>query len=123
MAYSLDLRRRALTLLSQDYKIEEVSNLLNIGTATLWRWKAREKQGNLEASYPKTRDFYKIDEAKLRQFISDNPDAYQHEIAEALGVTRTGVQYALARLGITRKKRHHNTKSETMSYVPNLRKK
>ena len=104
MAYSLDLRQRALALLSQNHKIEDVSELLNIGTATLWRWKAREKQGNLAAAYPTTRTFYKIDEVKLRKYIDDNPEAYQHEIADVLGVSRSAVQYALQRLQITRKK-------------------
>ena len=111
MAYSVDLRRRALELLSDNHSVEEVSSLLNIGTASLWRWKRRDRQGQLEAHYPKSRSPYKVDEARLRAFVADHPDAYQHEIGDALGVSRSGIQVALQRLQITRKKRPRTTEN------------
>ncbi len=104
MAYSLDFRQRAMALLADGYSIEDVSSLLNVGTATLWRWNARAKSGQLGTQYPKTRGFYKVDEGKLRAYVERNPDAYQYEIARDLGLSRSAVQCVLHRLHITRKK-------------------
>jgi hypothetical protein len=40
----------------------------------------------------------------LRQAVADKPDAFLTEYAEQFGCTATAVCYALAKLGITRKK-------------------
>ena len=111
MAYTLDFRKQAISLMEQNKPIREVSQLLCVGVATLYRWKQRHDQGRLRAHYPSKRGFYKIDEQALRTYLAKRPDAYQHEIAVELGVTRTGVQWALKRLGITRKKAPHSTAS------------
>jgi len=107
MAHSMDLRLRAVGLLEKDLTVAQISELLDIGTATLWRWKARAKQGRLAPVYP-PRSAYKLDEQAMRTYLAEHPDAYQHEIAKAMGVSRTTIQWAFKRLGITRKKRHRN---------------
>jgi len=109
MAHSMDLRLRAVGLMEKDHTVLEISKLLDIGTATLWRWKARARQDRLAPSYPTDRPAYKLDEQAMLSWLAAHPDAYQHEIAKAMGVSRTAVQWAFKRLGITRKKRRRNT--------------
>ena len=112
MAYSQDLRIRAIELLNSNEDIVEVSDLLGISLSSLYRWKKRNNSKTLKPSYPKSRGAYKLDERAMVDYISSNPDAYQHEIASAMGVTKSAIQWSFKRLGITRKKRHRNTKNE-----------
>ncbi len=111
MAYSLDLRIRAIELLNSNEPIVEVSDLLGVSLSSLYRWKKRNNSETLKPLYPKSRGAYKLDEQAMIDYISSNPDAYQHEIASAMGVTKSAIQWSFKRLGITRKKRHHNTKN------------
>ena len=70
------------------------------------RWKSQLKEtGNLT---PKKRreTWKKIEPEKLRGYVAADPDAYQKEIAEAFDVSKSAIQKALKRLGITRKKNH-----------------
>ena len=120
MAHSMDLRLRAVGLMAKGHTVLEISKLLDIGTATLWRWKARAKQDRLTPSYPTNRPAYKLDERAMLNWLSAHPDAYQHEIAQAMGVSRTAIQWAFKRLGITRKKRRHTTVSVMKSGVGNI---
>jgi len=50
MAHSIDLRLRAIRFLEKGHTVLDVSELLDIGTATLWRWKARARDGRLTAN-------------------------------------------------------------------------
>jgi len=115
MAYSHDLRLCALHLMSEGQTVEQVSFVLNIGTATLWRWRKRHREGSLETRYGSNRNACKIDEAQLVAYIDAHPDAYQREIGEAFGVTQPCIHAALRRLKITRKKRHPVTGSAMKS--------
>jgi len=123
MAYSLDLRIRAMELLNSNEDIVEVSDLLGVSLSSLYRWKKRNNSKTLKPSYPKARGAYKLDERAMVDYISSNPDAYQHEIASAMNVTKSAIQWSFKRLGITRKKRHHNTKSETKNDATPMKKK
>ena len=109
MAYSLDYRKRALDLLDEGYSMQSVSDILNVGVTSLKRWKKRRDKGQLAAEYSLSRGAYKIDEEKLKAYVQDNPDSHLTEIAQAIGSKRSTVHSALQRLGITRKKRRHNT--------------
>ncbi len=109
MAHSIDLRLRAVRLLEIGHTVLEVSDLLDLGTATLWRWKKRARQGYLPANYPANRAPYKLDEKAMLTYLSEYPDAYQHEIAKVMGVSQSAIWLSFKRLGITRKKRRHNT--------------
>ena len=55
MAYSLDMRQRALELLKEGKTKTEVSKMLGVGRTSLLRWEKRESRGELAASYPKER--------------------------------------------------------------------
>jgi len=104
MAYSLDFRTTALQLLDQKIPVKQVAELLSVGTTTLHRWWQRQEQGKLQACYPKSTKPYKVDERALRTYLYKRPDAYQHELAEQLGVSKSSIQWAMKRLCFTRKK-------------------
>ena len=104
MAYSLDMRQRALELLEEGKTKTEVSEILGIGRSSLLRWEKRASKGGLAAVYPKVRGGFRVDDEKLKAYVKENPDAYHSEIAEAIGAKENTVCKALHRLGISRKK-------------------
>ena len=105
MAYSLDMRQRALELLKEGKAKTEVSKVLGVGRTSLLRWEKRESKGELAATYPKERGGFRVDDEKLKAYVAKNPDAYQAEIAEAIGAKENTVCKALHRLKLSRKKR------------------
>ena len=104
MAYSLDMRQRALELLKEGKTKKEVSKMLGVGRTSLLRWSKRESKGKLAATYPKTRGGFRVYDEKLKAYVRENPDAYQAEIAEAIGAKENTVCKALKRLKLSRKK-------------------
>lgn len=111
MAYSLDMRQRALELLKEGKTKKEVSKMLGVGRTSLLRWEKRELKGELAAIYPKKRGGFRVDDEKLKAYVAKNPDAYQAEIAEAIGAKENTVCRALKRLKITRKKKLRSTRN------------
>ena len=112
MAYSLDMRKRALELLGENNTKETVSKMLGVSRTTLLRWEQRSAKGELSPSYPKKRGGFRVDDQKLKEYVANNPDAYQAEIADAIGAKENTVCRALQRLKITRKKRHRSIGNE-----------
>ena len=104
MAYSLDMRKRALELVKEGKTKTEVARILGIGRSSMRRWEKRESKGELAAVYPKVRGGFRVDDEKLKAYVKENPDAYQSEIAEAIGAKENTVCKALKRLKISRKK-------------------
>lgn len=99
MAYSLDFRRKVLSVRQKEgLTIAEVADRFGVGVASVVRWLKdvhRKKQGFRKR---------KIDMDVLRQDIADYPDAYQHERAARLGVTQNAIFLALKRLRVSYKK-------------------
>lgn len=113
MAYSLDMRERAMEMVKEGYKKKEIARILGIGVTTLNSWRKKEAAGGLGTSYPKERVRKKVDEKKLKEYVEKRPDAYIDEIAKEIGSKRGTVYSAMQRLGITRKKRRRSIESET----------
>ena len=106
MSYDIKLRERALEYWAAGHTKAETAAVFKVGTSTLQTWKSQlNESGTLE---PKKRKetWRKIDPEKLKAYVSEHPDAYQHEIAAAFGVRLFAIQKALKRLNITRKKNH-----------------
>ncbi len=108
MAYSLDMRQRALKLIQEGKNKTEISRMLGVSRTSILRWEHRASRGELRATYPKKRGGFRVDDEKLKAYVVQNPDAYQAEIAEAIGAKENTVCRALKRLKITRKKRHRS---------------
>ncbi|WP_019503815.1 IS630 transposase-related protein [Pleurocapsa sp. PCC 7319] len=112
MAYSLDMRQRALELGKEGKSKTEISKMLGVSRTSILRWSKRASRGELGATYPKERGGFRVDDEKLKAYVAQNPDAYQAEIAEAIGAKENTVCRALKRLKISRKKRHRSTENE-----------
>ena len=106
MSYDIKYRQRAVSYLSEGNSFRKTADVFKVSTSTLQAWKSQlNETGTLS---PKKREatWRKIDPEKLRQYVADHPDAYQHEMAEAFGVRLFAIQRALKRLKVTRKKNH-----------------
>ena len=98
MSYDIKFRRRAMAYWNDGHSKSETAAVFRVGTTTLQRWKSQlNETGNLS---PKKRQesWRKIDPERLRKYIAEHPDAYQHEIATAFGVSLHAIQKALKRL-------------------------
>jgi transposase len=113
MAYSTDLRTKALDYIEKGGSKEDASRIFGVTIRTLFNWIKRKKTGCLAASKRKERKPHKIENEKLKAYLQKHPDAYLREIAEFLGAALTTVFYACKRLKINLKKRPRSIKSET----------
>ena len=106
MAYSLDFRRKVLSVREKEgLTIAEVAARFDVGMASVTRWVKnihRKPQGFRQR---------KIDLEVLRQDVRDYPDAYQYERAKRLGVAQNAIFLALQKLGITYKKNSEASQS------------
>ena len=105
VAYSNDLRTKALDYLARGGSREEVSRIFGVTTRTLFNWMKRKEAGCLAPSPRKERTPHKVDSERLKSYLQEHPDAYLREIAEFFGATVSAIFYACRRLKITLKKR------------------
>ena len=99
MAYSIDFRRKVLSVRVKDgLTIAEVASRFGVGIASVVRW---IKEIQRKPSGPRQR---KIDISVLLKDIEDHPDAYQYERAKRLGVAQNAIFQALKKLGVSYKK-------------------
>jgi transposase len=104
MSYDIKFRQRVIDYLSDGHTYKETAAVFKVSTSAILDWKSMlNETGTLKAKKRK-QTWRKIDPVKLREFVAENPDAYQHEIATAFGVRLFAIQKALKRLNITRKK-------------------
>lgn len=104
MSHSSDLRERVLDYIEAGGLVKTACDTFQVSRSSVQRWRRLKKNtGDLNPA-PRERNAYKLDDAKLREFIDAHPDAYLYEIAEVFGVTAPGIWSALKRLKITRKK-------------------
>ena len=105
MSYSKDYRERAVEYRQTGHTYEETHEIFKVAISTIQRWEKQLKEtGNLEKKELR-RSFRKIDPEKLKAYVTEHPDAYQREMAEAFGCSESGIRDALQRCKITRKKR------------------
>lgn len=97
MTYSIDYRRRAITLLEEGKKKSHIAELLGVARTTLDRWLIRP---SLEPNQGGPKGPHKLDLEDLKVHVENYPDAYQYERAVDLGVSRHVVMHGLKRLGI-----------------------
>ncbi|MDY6941271.1 MAG: IS630 transposase-related protein [Cyanobacteriota bacterium] len=109
-AYSEDLRRKAIDAVQRGEKKSQVCRFYQISRNTLDLWLKRlQETGSVRPSVlgaggqvPKLKD-----REKFRQFLVQNKEKTQKQIAEMWGegLTQQNVSYVLKKLGITRKKK------------------
>ncbi|MEM7621505.1 MAG: IS630 transposase-related protein [Pseudomonadota bacterium] len=84
MAYSLDLRKRAVALLDEGKSTKEIGELLGVSDRSVLYWKKRDEEGRLATHYPKSRGAYTIDDEVLKEHLETHPDAYLKYLAVCL---------------------------------------
>ena len=130
MAYSLDLRIRAVEAYEQKSgTMEQVSKLFQIGVATLNRWIHRYRYSGtverLPCSGGKNPRIGKIGEIILLNILDECPDATLREIADKYGkatrisLGKSVIHDTLERLGITRKKKQFSTRNKKLNGFKN----
>ena len=113
MSYPVKYRERTIEYRREGHTLEETSETFKVAVSTIRTWEKQKKEkGHLEPKKPE-RSFRKLDPAKLKAYVEEHPDAYQKEIAKALGCSKANIQKAMARLKITRKKSRRHTRSKT----------
>jgi transposase len=112
MAYSIELKQKALAYLDQCGNISAVCIAYDISRSTLYAWIKKQEQGDLSCQSGGSRGF-KVDRDKLKTYVEQNPDAYLHEIAKVFDCGTSTIFYALQSLGITHKKRPQPTLNKT----------
>jgi transposase len=111
-AYSLDLRKKVISFITQGVSKREAAKVFNIGEDTIYRWIRLAKSGDLSAK--KRTDFpTKVPLETLRQYVETHPDHTLKEIGQAVKLSASKVWKHLKKLDLTRKKRPHFTKNVT----------
>ena len=75
MAYSIELKQKALAYLDQCGNISAVCIAYDISRSTLYAWIKKQEQGDLSCQSGGSRGF-KVDRDKLKTYVEQNPDAY-----------------------------------------------
>lgn len=113
MAYSKDLRQKAVSAVEEGHTQESVARMLNIGVASLERWLKRKREtGKIEAISPsgRTRKIDKDGEVLLKEYLQTNPEAELSDMCEYLArkgyerVSNSTMSRLLKLINISRKK-------------------
>ena len=103
-AYSLDLREKVVAYVQNGHSQRETAKVFNINKATVSRWMKLVKENKSLKPVPTPRRPHKLSLEKLEAYVKEHPDAFLHEIAEALDSKKTTVFCALKKLGYKLKK-------------------
>ena len=107
MACSIDFRKKVLAYCDRTGSITEASQVFQISRNTIYgSLKLKEKTGDLNHQVKGTKP-RKLDRDRLKNYLTDNPDAYLTEIASEFGCHPTTIHYALKAMDYTRKKKNH----------------
>jgi transposase len=119
-AYSLDLRNKVISFISQGGSKREAAKMFDIGEDTIYRWKRLNKLGDISAK--KRKDFpTKIPLETLRKYVEKHPDHILKEIGQAVGLSASNVWKHLKKLDLTRKKRSRSTQNVAQNNAPNFK--
>lgn len=115
-AYSMDFRKKVMQAVERgDRTQQEVADAFEIGIATVGRLRRRKRETGALAPKPqlpspKRRAIDAHGDEHLRAMAMANPDATELELTDLMTddgfpLSRSSVNRALTRLGLTRKKR------------------
>jgi transposase len=108
MAYSIDYKKRALAYKDEGHTFKELFEAFKIPSATYYDWKDKHERGILDVKIKRTRN-RKVDPAKLKKVVEEQPDLYLRELAAIFDVSETAIHKRLKNLNITVKKRRSPT--------------
>lgn len=104
MAYSTDLRERAIAYIEAGNTIIEASQIFKVNRQTLRKWrKLKEESGSVAREIYK-HGAIKLNDQELMEYVQANPDLYLKDYAEKFNMSISGIWRAFQRLHITLKK-------------------
>lgn len=109
MAYSEDLRKKVVEYLESGHTQRDARDIFCIDLSTINRWHVLYITTGSLKDIPAVHKPKKLPREQLLDYITAHPDAYLKEIAADFGCSDTAVSKALARYGITRKKKRYDT--------------
>ena len=105
MYYDRKFREIVIKHTEKGNRQEETRKLFGLGKNTITEWKKlQEETGSLE-NRPLERSWRKIDPVKLQADVDAFPDDFNGERALRFGCSEIGIEKAMKRHKITRKKR------------------
>lgn len=115
MSYPKKYRERTIEYRQAGHSLEETHQIFKVSKSTIQKWEKQLKETGDLGKKKLHRSFRKIDPEKLKAYVAEHPDAYQRETAEVFGCSESGIQDALRRHKITRKKRRPAIRSRIRS--------
>ena len=112
-AIGVDLRCLAVQKYNDGEDAEEVASELRICSDSVRKWaRLLKTYGTLEprkrANKPRKANY-----EQLKYIIAENPSITQAEIAQIVGMSKSGVGDALKRIGIVYKKKRYHIRKQT----------
>lgn len=100
MTYPIQFRKKVLEIkLKEKLSFVEVAKRFGLSKTTIFKW---SKQ--LAPKDTRNKPWKKLSKEGLITDIQHFPDSYSYERAERLGVSESGIKYAMKRLSVTYKK-------------------
>ena len=107
MTYSADFRAQVIkNVKNKDLSIREACTFYNISKTALQRW-LKDPSIKLTRNKPPS----KIPNNALLKDVEQYPDDYMYQRAQRFGCSKSGIEIALKRLGISQKKDFRTSKS------------
>lgn len=121
-AYSQDLRDRVIAAHDGGLRTKQVADLFRVSGS--WVRRVMQRRRETGETTPRPRGgatVVKVDPARLRRLVEEQPDATTRELHERLGAdcSVSAVDMALRRLGLSFKKRRSRRPSGTAPMSPN----
>jgi transposase len=114
--HSNDLRKRVVDYFLNTPKITATKTIkiFNISKDTLKKWVKWNTEGELykQRTY---KAISKLDVAKVLEYVDNNPDRYNYEIAEVFNSSRSAIQRLLVKYNYSVKKKPRNSKKPIQS--------
>jgi transposase len=98
MSYNNKFRERAVEYRLEGHTIAATGDIFKIGTTTLKKWVKDYKKTEDLSEKPSGRRVKKICPQKLGEYLRENPDAYQRDIAEVFGCSQSAVSQAMRKM-------------------------
>ena len=101
--YDIGFRKAVLQYRKNSHTYIETCCEFGITQQTLRNWIKRDNETGSPYSKYRGTEPRALDRDELKTYVDGHPDAYQHEIAAAMGCSRQCVGYNLRKMGYTLK--------------------
>lgn len=101
MTYQTPHRIAVLSFIKDGGSKVEAARIFKVSRDTIYRWLSLD---NIAPKPPPKTRHRKIDKAKLRRHVEENPDMFLRERAAVFGVHVSSMGHALAKMKIGKKK-------------------